>query len=68
MNKKIYRFCGIDTAVHLLRPDAKDWEIENSKFTKWTDERPQPTMQELKETQQLAKEFEDKLKTIWKDN
>ena len=62
--EKIYRLTGIDSAVEMLRPSAK-WEISNSHFSKWDDDRPQPSMEEVKEVQRLAKEFEDKLNTIW---
>lgn len=62
--EKIYRLTGIDSAVEMLRPGAK-WEISNSHFSKWDDDRPQPSMEEVKEVQRLAKEFEDKLNTIW---
>jgi hypothetical protein len=61
---KIYRLTGLDSAMALLRPGAK-WEISNSTITKWDDERPCPSMDEVKEVQKLAKEFEDKINTIW---
>jgi hypothetical protein len=62
--EKIYRLTGIDSAVEMLRPGAK-WEITNNYFSSWDDSRPQPSMEEVKEVQRLAKEFEDKLNTIW---
>ena len=64
--EKIYRLTGIDSAVEMLRPGAK-WEITNSYFSRWDDDRPQPSMEEVKKVQKLAKEFEDKLDTIWKE-
>ena len=62
--EKIYRLTGLDSAVEMLRPSAK-WEISNHNFSKWDDDRPQPSMEEVKKVQKLAKEFEDKLDTIW---
>ena len=62
--EKIYRLTGLDSAVEMLRPSAK-WEISNHHFSKWDDDRPQPSMEEVKKVQKLAKEFEDKLDTIW---
>ena len=47
--KKIYKFYGIDTAMFLLRPGAS-WEISNNQFTRWEDERPCPTIEEIYET------------------
>ena len=62
--EKIYRLTGLDSAVEMLRPSAK-WEITNHHFSKWDDDRPQPSMEEVKKVQRLAREFEDKLDTIW---
>jgi hypothetical protein len=61
---KIYQLYGIDTAMHLLRPGAK-WEISNTMFTRWEDPRPCPTMEEVLETMEKIKAFEDSIKTIW---
>lgn len=55
---------GIDTAMHLLRPGAK-WEISNTMFTRWEDPRPCPTMEEVMETMEKIKAFEDSINTIW---
>jgi len=62
--KKIYRLFGIDTAMYLLRPGAK-WEICNNQFTRWEDERPCPTMEEVYETIEKIKAFEDSINTIY---
>lgn len=62
--KKIYRLFGIDTAMFLLRPGAK-WEIYNNEFTRWEDERPCPTMEEIYETIEKIKAFEDSINTIY---
>jgi hypothetical protein len=61
---KIYQLYGIDTAMHLLRPGAK-WEISNTMFTRWEDPRPCPTMEEVLDTMEKIKEFEDSINTIW---
>ena len=62
--KKIYKLFGIDTAMFLLRPGAK-WEISNNQFTRWEDERPCPTMEEVYETIDKIKAFEDSINTIY---
>lgn len=64
MQAKIYRFYGIETAINLLRPNAK-WEVTNSQFTKWEDERPCPTWEEVMDTMEKIKAFEDSINTIW---
>ena len=64
MNTKIYQLYGIDTAMHLLRPGAK-WEISNTMFTRWEDPRPCPTMEEVMETMEKIKAFEDSINTVW---
>ena len=50
--------------MHLLRPGAK-WEISNTTFTRWEDPRPCPTMDEVKETMEKIKDFEDSINTIF---
>jgi hypothetical protein len=64
MTKDFYQMYGVDTAMHLLRPSAK-WEITNTKFTRWEDPRPCPTWEEVLETLEKIKAFEDGIKTIW---
>lgn len=64
MTTKTYMLYGIDTAMHLLRPGAK-WEISNTMFTRWEDPRPCPTMEEVLETMEKIKAFEDSINTIW---
>lgn len=61
---KIYQLYGIDTAMHLLRPGAK-WEISNTMFTRWEDPRPCPTWQEVVETMEKVKAFEESINTIY---
>jgi hypothetical protein len=65
MDTKIYRLYGIDTAMHLLRPGAK-WEWTGGLgFTRWDDPRPKPTVQEVEETMEKIKAFEESINTIW---
>ena len=65
MDTKIYRFYGIDTAIHLLRPDAK-WEWTGGVgFTLWDDPRPCPTKEEVEKTMEKIKAFEDSINTIY---
>lgn len=65
MDTKIYRFYGIDMAVQLLRPGAK-WEWTGGLgFTRWDDPRPKPTVQEVEETMEKIKAFEESINTIW---
>ena len=61
---KQYMLFGIDTAMHLLRPGAK-WEISNTMFTRWEDPRPCPTWEEVMDTMEKIKQFEDSINTIW---
>ena len=64
MEGKIYMMYGIDTAMHLLRPGAR-WEITNNFFSLWNDPRPCPTMEEVHETMEKIKAFEDSISTVW---
>ena len=64
METKIYKFYGIDTAMYLLRPGAK-WEISNTMFTRWDDPRPCPTWEEVQDTMEKIKAFEDSINTVW---
>ncbi len=61
---KVYMILGIETAMHLLRPKAS-WEISNRVFTRWDDPRPCPTWEEVEETIEKIKAFEDSINTIW---
>ena len=60
MNKKIYRFFGEMAAIDLLRPNAI-YTVVDREFVKWDDERPQPTWDEIDETLQKMKDFEDSI-------
>jgi hypothetical protein len=61
---KLYRFYGIDVAMHLLRPNAK-WEISNTMFTRWDDPRPCPTWEEVQDVMDKIQKLEDSINTIW---
>lgn len=61
---KKYQLYGIDTAMQLLRPNAK-WEISNRTITLWEDDRPCPTWDEIDATMEKIKAFEDSIPTIW---
>jgi hypothetical protein len=64
MDTKIRMMYGIDTAMHLLRPGAR-WEITNNFFSLWDDPRPCPTMEEVHETMEKIRAFEDSINTIF---
>lgn len=65
METKIYKFYGLDTAIYLLRPGAK-WEWTGGLgFTRWDDPRPKPTVEEVEETMEKIRAFEDSIKTIY---
>ena len=61
---KIFRLYGLDVAMELLRPKAK-WEISNRMITKWDDPRPCPTWEEIDETMEKIRRFEESINTIW---
>lgn len=67
MDSKIYMMYGIDTAMHLLRPGAR-WEITNNFFSLWDDPRPCPTMEEVHETMEKIRAFEDSINTIFTED
>jgi len=61
---KTYMIVGIDTAMHLLRPGAK-WEFTGGVgFTRRDDPRARPSAEEVMETVEKIKAFEDSTKTI----
>lgn len=64
MKLKAYQLVGIEVAVDLLRPGAK-WEICNGRFTRWEDPRPCPSIEEVFETIEKIKEFEDSIDTVF---
>jgi hypothetical protein len=61
---KAYQIMGIDTAIHLLRPGAK-WEWTGGLgFTRWDDPRPKPSVEEVMQTIEKIKAFEESIDTI----
>lgn len=64
MEDKIYQLYGLDSAMRLLRPGSK-WEISNSHFSRWDDPRPCPSWEEVMDTMDKIKSFEDSINTIW---
>ena len=46
--------------MELLRPGAK-WEISNRIITRWDDPRPCPTWEEIDDTMEKIKAFEDSM-------
>jgi hypothetical protein len=61
---KTYQLLGINTAIHLLRPGAK-WEWTGGVgFTVWDDPRPKPSIEEVMETIDKIKAFENSINTI----
>jgi hypothetical protein len=51
----------------MLRPGAR-WEIHNNGFSVWEDPRPCPTIEEVRETMEKIKAFEDSINTIWRED
>ena len=65
MVTKRYMILGINTAVNLLRPGSK-WEWTGGVgFTRWEDPRPKPSKEEVEETIEKIKVFEDSINTVW---
>jgi len=51
--------------MFLLRPGAK-WEWTGGVgFTRWDDPRPKPSVQEVEETMEKVKAFEESINTVW---
>jgi hypothetical protein len=63
---KILQLYGIDTAMQLLRPNAK-WQISNQDIIEWDDPRPCPSWEEINATMEKIKAFEESIETIWTD-
>lgn len=64
MTEKVYRMAGIDIAIQLLRPGAR-FQISNTEFTEWHDPRPVPEWQEILDTVEKIRAFEDSINTIY---
>ena len=61
--RKSYTLCGINTAINLIRPGAK-YAILNEGFIQWDDPRPMPEYQEILDTLEKIKVFEDSIECI----
>jgi hypothetical protein len=55
-------FC-LHNAISLLRPGAL-YTLNNTEFVEWNDPRPIPTWEEISETLQKIKDFEDGIECI----
>ena len=56
---------GIDSAMHFLRPGAK-WEWTGGVgFTRWDDPRPKPSVDEVMETIEKIRAFEESIDTVY---
>ena len=64
MSSRLYKLYGINVAVELLRPGAK-WEFNGMNFTKWDDERPVPSPEEVMDVMDKIRKFEDSIPTMW---
>ena len=64
MSSRLYKLYGINVAVELLRPGAK-LEYNGHQFTKWEDERPIPSIEEVNDVMEKIKAFEDSVPTLW---
>lgn len=53
--------------MRLLRPGAR-WEIVNNYISVWEDPRPCPTMEEIRDTLEKIRLFEDSINTIWRED
>ena len=61
---KIYQLYGIETAMQLLRPNAR-WEVRDNEITKWEDYREQPTWDEVQDMMEKLRVFEESIPTVW---
>jgi hypothetical protein len=64
MTDKTYRLYGVDIAIALLRPNAR-YQISNNTFSQWDDPRPCPSWDEVVDTLEKIKAFEDSINTIY---
>lgn len=60
--RKIYVLTGVETAISLLRPNAKYRLIGNR--IEWLDSRQCPTWHEINSTLEKLKQFEDSIECI----
>lgn len=56
---------SVDVAIYLLRPGVKRYEISGTTFNIWDDPRPQPSWDEIIETVEKIKSFENSITPIF---
>jgi len=61
--RKTYTLFCIHTAISLLRPGAQ-YAFSNMNFLQWDDPRPVPSTEEIEETLNKLKDFEDSIDCI----
>ena len=54
---------AVDTAIYLLRPNAR-YQLRGAEFEIWADPRPVPTWEEINDTIEKIKQFENSINTI----
>lgn len=60
---RTYTITGVHTAINLLRPQA-EYALSNTEFIIWNDPRPAPTWEEIQETINKIRDFEDTIESI----
>ena len=60
---RTYTITGVHTAINLLRPQAK-YCLSNTEFIIWDDPRPAPTWNQIQETINKIRDFEDSIECI----
>jgi len=60
---RTYTITGVHTAINLLRPQA-EYALSNTEFIIWNDPRPAPTWEEIQETINKIRDFEDSIESI----
>lgn len=61
--RKTYTLFCIHNAISLLRPNA-NYILNNTEFVEWNDPRVVPTWEEIEETLNKLKDFEDSIECI----
>jgi len=67
MAKRTYTITGVHTAINLLRPQA-EYALSNTEFIIWKDPRPAPSFEEIQDTINKIREFEDSIPSVELDN
>lgn len=60
---RTYTITGVHTAINLLRPQA-EYALNNTEFIIWNDPRPAPTWEEIQETINKIRDFENSIESI----